>query len=325
MTLRIATFNLENLDQGPGVDPPIEDRIPILRPQIQRLDADLLCLQEVNAQRDAKEGPRTLAALDRLLEGTPYAAFHRAASTAEAGPADRHNLVVLSRWPIVERTVVRHDLVEPPRYRPATADPPETEPLPVPWDRPLLVVAIDLPDDRRLHLVNLHLRATLAAPVAGQKAGALVWNSVGGWAEGFFLATVKRSGQALEARLVVDRIFDREPEALIAVCGDFNAEEQEMPLRTILGDAEDTGNGRLAGRGLVAVDRGLPLSQRFSVRHGGQRVMLDHILASRALMAHHRHVEVHNEALGDELAGFAAVSHSPESYHAPLVGVFDLA
>ena len=41
------------------------------------------------------------------------------------------------------------------------------------------------------------------------------------------MAAMKRSGQALEARLTVDAIFDAEPEALIAVAGDFNAEAAE--------------------------------------------------------------------------------------------------
>lgn len=34
--MRIATFNLENLDDRPGRDPPFETRLPILRPQLER-------------------------------------------------------------------------------------------------------------------------------------------------------------------------------------------------------------------------------------------------------------------------------------------------
>jgi endonuclease/exonuclease/phosphatase family metal-dependent hydrolase len=192
------------------------------------------------------------------------------------------------------------------------------------WDRPLLKAAIRLPSGRGIHVVNLHLRASLAAQIAGQKENAFTWRSVGGWAEGFFITSVKRSGQALEARLLVERIFDLEPEALIAVCGDFNAVQEEMPLRTIMGDVEDTGNGHLAGRSLVPLERALPSTQRYSVLHHGRKVMLDHILISRALLAHFRHMEVHNEALGDELVAYATVSHSPESYHAPVVAAFEL-
>ena len=108
------------------------------------------------------------------------------------------------------------------------------------------------------------------------------------------------------------------------MCGDFNAVQEEMPLRTIMGDVEDTGNGHLAGRSLVPLERALPSTQRYSVLHHGHKVMLDHILISRSLLAHFRHMEVHNEALGDELVAYATVSHSPESYHAPVVAAFEL-
>lgn len=316
--LRLATFNLENLDEAPG-QPPLDQRIAVLRPQLQRLDADVLCLQEVNAQHGPGGGPRQLLALDRLLEGTPYAGFARATT----GVADVHNLVVLSRLPIVGSRALRHDLVAPPLYRPVTAEP-AAEAAPVTWDRPLLHAELALAGGRRLHIVNLHLRAPLAAFVAGQKADALTWKSVGGWAEGFFLATVKRSGQALETRLFLEQLFDKEPEALIAVLGDFNAEERETPLRTVLGGTEDTGEGGLASRALISLERSLPETQRFSVLHHGHRAMLDHILVSRALYGRYRHVEVHNETLGDEVVGYAAVEHGTESYHAPLVAEFAL-
>ena len=49
--MRVATFNLENFDDRPGRGPPLNKRLPILRPQIERLRADVLCLQEVNAQK----------------------------------------------------------------------------------------------------------------------------------------------------------------------------------------------------------------------------------------------------------------------------------
>jgi exonuclease III len=52
--------------------------------------------------------------------------------------------------------------------------------------------------------------------------------------------------------------------------------------------------------------------------------MVDHILASRALYAHFRGAEVHNEWLGDEAVGFGKGLHSAASYHAPLVAEFDL-
>ncbi len=324
--MRIATFNLENLDDRPGLDPPLDERLAILRPQMLRLDADVLCLQEVNAQLPERQRPRRLLALERLLEGTPYAAFERTSSLSPngKGPADKHNLVVLSRWPLAAVRQIRHDLVAPATYRAVTADPAAGEAEPILWDRPVLEAEIALPQDVRLHLFNLHLRAPLAAPVPGQKLDAFKWRSVGGWAEGFYLAALKRAGQALETRLAIESIFDQDARALIAVCGDFNAEDRETPLRIIQGDVEDTGHGALAARMLVPLERTLPESQRFSVLHRGHRLMLDHMLVSRSLMAAYRHVEVHNEALGDELLAYATASRSPESFHAPIVAEFEL-
>jgi len=237
--LRIATFNLESLDDRPDVAPPLAARIAVLRPQLLRLKADVLCLQEVNGQRPPGGGPRQLLALERLLAETPYAGFHLISSSRVSGPdseAERgadavHNLVILSRHPFGSTEELRHHLVEPPTYRPKTARPAVEREQAIEWDRPILAAAIELAAGRRLHVVNLHLRAPLAAPVPGQKKDAHTWRSVSGWAEGFFLATVKRAGQALETRLFIERIFDHDARALVAVCGDFNAEERQTPAQ----------------------------------------------------------------------------------------------
>ena len=325
MELRLATFNLENLDSGPEADPPLEARLGVLRPQLLRLEADVLCLQEVNAQKKSAGGQRSLAALDALLETTPYADFHRASTLWPKGaPFDKHNLVVLSRWPLGAARQIKHELVGPPLYRPATAEPRAEEAASVEWDRPLLAVPVTLPGGRTLQVINLHLRAPLAAAIAGQKAGPFSWNRAEGWAEGFFLAALKRSGQALEARLLVDSLLDDDPEALVAVCGDLNAEEQEMPLRILRAEIDDTGNGALAERVLTPLERSLPDWRRYSVIHAGRKTMLDHILVSRSLLSAFREVQVHNEALGDELQAYASLNHSPESFHAPLTARFQL-
>jgi endonuclease/exonuclease/phosphatase family metal-dependent hydrolase len=325
--MRIATFNLENLDDGPRVEPPLEARIRRLRPQLQRLDADVLCLQEVGAQHvGGSQGPRVFRALDALLEGMPCAAFHRAHTMLAdgRGPLDVHNLLILSRYPMESARQYWHDRVAAPAYRNATGDPPADKPAPVTWDRPALHAAIRAPGGRTVHVFNLHLRAPLAAFVAGEKQGPFAWKSVPGWAEGFFLAAVKRSGQALEVRMAVDAVFDGDAEALVAVCGDMNAEEREMPLRILRGEVEDTGNEALSGRVLTPLERTAPDARRYTVLHGGRPSMLDHVLVSPALLRLFRAVEIHNDALGDELVGYRSGRVSPESYHAPVVAEFAL-
>jgi exonuclease III len=53
----------------------------------------------------------------------------------------------------------------------------------------------------------------------------------------------------------------------------------------------------------------------------GRPEMLDHILASPSLASRVRGVEAHNEGLGDEALGVAAIAGSS---HAPLVAEFAL-
>ncbi|CAA7622514.1 conserved hypothetical protein [Candidatus Terasakiella magnetica] len=321
---RIATFNLENLDDHPqgGID--FEDRVSVLRPQFLRLRADVVCLQEVNTRAETKKGERRAFALDKVIAGTEYEHWQRVVSLNRGGvhPADKHNLVILSRLPILSFRQIWHDLVPPPSYRPVSPVPPPDAPAAVEWDRPILHAELALADGRRLHVVNVHLRAPRAMWLAGQKERFGRWLSVGGWAEGFFLAAVKQAGQALEVRLVVESILDRDPEALVVVCGDFNSTEGEAALRIIRGDEEDTGNGHLAMRMLVTAERSLPENRRFSVIHHGRPVMLDHILVSRTLLGWYLGAELHNEALGDELVSPALVRDTPETYHAPLVAEF---
>ncbi|ALG74021.1 endonuclease [Azospirillum thiophilum] len=318
--VRIATFNLENLDDDTD-EPPFEARIATLRPQLERLEADILCLQEVDAQHPVKSEPRVLRALSRLLEGTRYAGYHVTAGDA-GSPADRHNPVIVSRWPIAAARLLRHQLVPPPRVMLATADPASEEATEVGWDRPVLHAEVALPGGRTLHVFDLHLRAPIAAPVPGQKADASTWKTAAGWAEGYYLASIKRAGQALETRIAVDRLFDAEPDALIVVAGDCNAELEQTAVRIIRAAPDFTGNPALAGRVLEPLEEAIPQERRYTVLHAGTPVLLDHLLASPRLTERLRDVAIHNEDLTDE------VDHpdgpSPVSYHAPVVASFVL-
>lgn len=327
--LRIATFNLESLDDPrPGEGPSLAERIEVLRPQLLRLQADVLCLQEINGQKPDHDAPRRLLALDRLLAHTPYRGFERIESVQRdgGGVLDVHNLVILSRFPVVARRQYWHDLVPPPDWRPVTAEPPARDREALTWDRPALhaILSIDdTADEHRLHVFNVHLRSPLAAPVRGQKISALSWRSVGGWAEGFWLAAIKRSGQAFETRLAVDRVFDDEPEALISVCGDFNADIREVPVRIVMGNEEDTGTEGLLPRALVPLEQTVPRRRRFSVMHDQREVMLDHLLVSARLAAWYRGAEIHNEGLEDEVRYARGHRDAPVSYHAPVVATFE--
>jgi len=323
-SLRIATFNLENLDDRPGQKPSLDERSAIMRPQLLRINADILCLQEVNGQETPGQ-PRRLLALDRLLAPTKYSAYQRASTMLENGSQvyDERNLVVLSRFEITAHRQYKHHFAPAPFYRKVTAKPKETEAKEITWERPILHAQIKL-GASVLHVINVHLKSRLPSPVAGQQSDQYTWSSASGWAEGSFISTMKRVGQALETRMLVDEIFAADEDALIVVCGDFNANYDEVSIEAIRGEVENTGNEKLIKRVLVPCERSIPESARYSLLHQGRGVMLDHLLVSRALLAFYRGSEIHNELLHDESIGFASDRKFQESDHAPVIAEFEL-
>jgi endonuclease/exonuclease/phosphatase family metal-dependent hydrolase len=321
--LRIATFNLENLDDKPEQKPTLDERIALMRPQLLRLDADVLCLQEVNGQEEQGQ-PRRLLALEKLLKNTPYADYQRISTTDESGQQvlDERNPVILSRHEILEHHQYLHEFAPAPSYQLVTAIPREEEAEEVTWERPILYAKIRLDGGKTLHVLNLHLKSKLPTEVPGQKEGRFAWKSASGWAEGFFVSSMKRVGQALEVRILIDRLFEEDGEALIAVCGDFNSDTDDVPVQAIRGDVEDTGNAKLARRVLVACERSIPEPTRYSYLHLGRKEMIDHLLVSRNLLTHYKGSAIHNELLHDESAAFATDVLYPESDHAPVVAEF---
>ncbi len=322
MRLRVATFNVEDLDEPRPGGVPLDERIAVLRPQVMALRADVLCLQEVSAHA-RHDGHRSLRALDELVAGTPYAAYARATTHGPSGgPADKHNLVVLSRLPIVAAHQHAHDLVVPPVVHITTTPQPRDEH--VRWDRPVLEVHVALPDGRPLVVFAAHLRAPLAANVEGAKLAPQVWRSTEAWAEGYLLATIKRTGQALELRRHVDRVFDAQRDARILVAGDLNADVTDAAYRILRADVSDTGNPALAARSLVALEDRVAEADRYTVIHRGRRLLLDHLLASPSLAACCIDAACINAGLPDEYeletAGIAPVGSS----HAPVVAELEL-
>jgi endonuclease/exonuclease/phosphatase family metal-dependent hydrolase len=319
--MRLATFNLESLDLAADAPAAFDRRKAALKPLLNELDADVLCLQEVNAQKVRGVPVRQLTALDRLLDGTRYAGFARAHSVDPGAgrPSDVHNLVTLSRWPIAEQRQFFHNIVAGWRWQPPPSGELVLPAVDVTWDRPLLYCRIAAPDGADLHVINLHLRAPRAAHMAGAKRRT-AWRSTAAWAEGLFVAIQKRAGQALEARLLVDRLFDADARARIAVCGDLNADEHEMPARLLR--ANDADAGLVAGRVLAPLEARIPEARRYSVMHAQRRLMLDHIFASPVLASCCAGVDILNADLTDETR---ATADFAGSLHAPVVAHFDLA
>lgn len=322
--MRIATFNLENLDETKPNQPTLEERIAIMRPQLRRVAADIIFLQEVSSQGLATD--RTLAALDALLAGTAYATYERRTTVTTGNKLyDDRNLVTLSRFPIVDDDVIRDSDGPRPAYQFVTAEPPDDAADLLRWERPMLYTRIDLGGGRILHTINVHFKSKIATDVKGRKIDNYTWATVSAWAEGSFVSAMKRVGQALQARLRIDKIFDEQgTDALIVIAGDFNANADEVSFRCICGPVEETGNPEHAPRVMVPCENNIPLSSRYSLLHLGRGEMLDHIAVSRGLLGHFRGAEIHNEVLPDESGAFRTDTKFPESDHAPVIAVFDL-
>jgi len=345
--LRIATFNLENFDDSPPVRPEIQptfaERIALMRPQLIRLDADILCFQEVHGQ--GNDGQHfTLRALEAFLADTPYNGFNSASTGPFVSselpedinlpidtipPAGQHplvnnfrNLVLLTRFNILEGRQIKYTFVTPPFYKPVTAQNPQTGPIRL--ERPLLYVRVSLSPTQHLHIIVVHLKSKIPVDIPGQKITDYVWRTPSGRAEGSFISSMMRLSQALEVRRIVDNLFDQDENALIAVCGDFNSDQSEVPLEAIRGDIEDTENPQLTKRVLVPCEKSIPESSRYSLFHHGKGNMLDHIMVSRSLLAYYRGAEIHNELLHDKSAAHLTDKMLPESDHAPVIAHFEL-
>ena len=81
-----------------------------MKPQLIRLDAYILCLQEVNGQETEGE-PRKLLALQKLIGGTIYEDYYLVSTKTADGYQvyDQRNLVILSKYEIESSDQFRND------------------------------------------------------------------------------------------------------------------------------------------------------------------------------------------------------------------------
>lgn len=174
--------------------------------------------------------------------------------------------MILSAFPIRGTEQIRNERIENLLYRKVTATPAEAEAKPVRWERPILHGQIEHPQLGLLHAIDFHLTSRLASTIPGQR-DRFLWKTSAGWAEGYFFSSMKRVGQALETRMLIDEIFDNEEDARILVCGDFNAEPGEVAVEATCGRVEDTNNPDLGSRVLIPCSNRVPSSTRFSHLH----------------------------------------------------------
>ena len=320
MNLRLATFNIENLD-GEG-----SSRFKILRPQLERLKADVICFQEIHGQERVNQ-PRDIITLRRLLEDTSYEDFNLVSTKTQADQVyDKRNLVIASKYEIVDAQQFRGDLMGFPQYKIMTSG--EDEPVrDVEWERPIQCARIKVHEGFELYVINLHLKSKIPSHIPNQsfrRGSREAWKSVQSWAEGYFLSSMKRVGQSIETRLLIDKIFEEDPEAHIIVCGDFNAEPEEVPVESLMGSVLNTNNPRLRPKVLIPCENSLPLQSRYTYIRIGKQQLIDHIFMSQSMVSHYRKSEIHNETLIDENILGVTDALYPDSDHAPFVAEFEI-
>jgi endonuclease/exonuclease/phosphatase family metal-dependent hydrolase len=306
-----------------GNSPSLEERLKVMRPQIKRLNADIICFQEVDRQEPEGEPPQLLA-LERLLEMTDCSNFYIVPTFKNENELfPKRNLVTISRFEIMETRQCNNTLIPSPIYRKITANP-EEDAKPIIWERPILYTKIKDRPTFVIHLINLHLKSRRPIEIRGQKVDRYTWKSGSGWAEAFFVSSMKRVGQALETRYLIDDIFEDDEDAKIIVCGDLNAHPDEVPVEAICGRTENTGNVKLTKRVLFPCEKSIPEPSRYTYIHHGQKRLLDHMLVSLNMTQYYKKSEIHNETLHDETIAFATDKKFPGSDHAPFIAEFEI-
>jgi len=210
----MATFNLENFDETAGPNgPTLVDRIELMRPQIERLGADIACFQEVNGQERPGQ-PRSLLALQELLQGTNLDGANLVSTKVQGSDDvfDERNLVVGTSFPIVGSEQLSNKFVKAPKYQLLTAIPEAQGPMDIKVERPILHVTVQV-GAVTLHLINVHLKSKLPTDIPGQKLDRFTWRTSEAWAEGSFISSMKRMSQALEVRRLIDQILDADQDA----------------------------------------------------------------------------------------------------------------
>jgi predicted extracellular nuclease len=232
------------------------------------------------------------------------------------------NLVTIVRpgYVFEEAREVIHEFAPPPQYNVVTDNDPDRTRA-IRWDRPMLYTRINTGTEE-LHVINVHYKSKRPTPISGQGPTDFKWATPAGWAEGFFLSSMKRVGAALETRIFVDSLLAADENAKIIILGDFNAEIYEVPMMALRGEVADTGNPEHNALTLYACEESVPQDARFTLYHHGRRNMLDHILVSRAMITRYEGTEIHNEIVRDESIAFASDDKFPSSDHAPVVSKF---
>ncbi|WP_248965060.1 endonuclease/exonuclease/phosphatase family protein [Sphaerisporangium perillae] len=312
----VGTWNLENLyrpggEFGPRDEAAYQAKIAALAGTLAGIGPDVLGVQEVG-------DPDALADLVAALGGEWHTALSR-------HPDARGIRVgVLSRLPVTLLDDV--DAFASPLAAVQNAD---AGPGTAQTSRGMLAVRVEPGAGTTLDVAVCHLKSKLLSFPGGRFQA----RDEGERARYGAYALYRRAAEATTLRGLADRLVGGHgQERPVVVLGDFNDEPQAATTQIVLGPP----GSELGTAGALRPDRGdgwrlwnlatlIPEAERFSRRHNGQGELIDHILASRALI---EHVEEIRSVVGHGLPSItedpAARRDAADSDHAPIIARFRL-
>jgi predicted extracellular nuclease len=300
MALSLATFNVENL-LDPRTDPErarLADKIAWIGRMIDACDADVIGLQEVGSLQLVR------AVLERTASPGTWA--EPVIGTADARGI-RCALVARAAAPLVSAHVHTAESLSFPAFRVGDAAPFGAR---IPLRRGVVHARVRAAGLGEVDVFVVHFKSVRAVPLRDSSGNEVATRSQRDRAEGQLRAIVWRAAEALFVRGLVDDVLRADPQAHVAVTGDMNDVAESAALRVLRGDPPD----------LVDCAAGVDPAQRFSCLHDGNRVQIDHVLASprlHARLAPDGGARFLNSELGASSDG--ANGEGVASDHAPLV------
>lgn len=313
MPFSLATFNVADLlDESATAASAetvftLEDKLKSVARVLQRLDADVLCLQEVGSER----------ILTRCLAKMPP--DFRPYAHVLVGPGQDLRgirLAILSRFPMVGK-LYHHDIREEPEgFRLPSPSGGRNLDEVLQFRRGMLEAAFEIPGIGPIRVFCVHFKSNfpvLPSPPRTQ----------GDLAEGWVRAGLYRLAEALQTRKLVDVRLKEDPDQMLAVAGDFNEADRSLVHRVVLGDRPDGLLNRLETGALIPCSASIAEESRWSNMYRGKKDLLDHILISEGLHTRFTEARLFNEtyyAPPDVFGWQPAIG--PDSDHAPMLASF---
>lgn len=278
MAFRVATFNLKDFfsARSDAERAAVDAKLDHVATGLRRARADVLALQEVGS----------VDLLERLVASVAELGYEPAVVGAE----DRRGIrnVILSRLPVLWAQVHEAKTLPFPRF---ADDDPEPFGARIPLRRGIVHVRVEAGALGEVDVLTAHFKSNLPVERRGSDGAPVLETTARGAGESAVRSLVLRAAEALHVRGLVDDIFSRSPDHAIVVLGDLNDTLESLPVRLVRGI--DTKNKHH----LRAAVETLPEEARYSSFHGGEEILIDHVLLSERLFRALRHYEIHNENL----------------------------